>query len=162
MVLVVPGAKLIMKYDSVNNSGKFETYISGAIRDVGEGKGFYDCIPYHGINRVAIHYENGAKKYGIDNWVKGMPQRRFLNSAIRHLFRYLAGDRSEDHLSAAIWNCLAMIDQEERIERGLLDKKFMNLPNTTLLTNELKENTNKEVLNGRSVKSRKKAFSRNI
>jgi hypothetical protein len=40
--------------------------------------------------------------------------------------------RDEDHLSAAAWNVLAMIHQEEAVFRGLLPESLMNgLPDYT-------------------------------
>lgn len=35
------------------------------------------------------------------------------NHAIAHLYAYLSGDRSEDHLAHAAWNCLAACHSEE-------------------------------------------------
>ena len=73
--------------------------------------------------------ENGAKKYGDRNWEKGQPQSRFLDSAIRHLMKYLEGHRDEDHLAAARWNIGGMIHVEEMIGRGLLPGELADLPN---------------------------------
>lgn len=39
----------------------------------------------------------GAQKYGDRNW-EGLPIDNVLNHAIRHIYLYLEGDRSEDHL----------------------------------------------------------------
>jgi hypothetical protein len=39
----------------------------------------------------------GAEKYGERNW-RGIPVRSHLNHLLQHLFAYLAGDRSDDHL----------------------------------------------------------------
>jgi len=115
-------------YNDVNSSGKYDSFEGGAVRDAGEGKGRFDLIPYWGLFRLARHYENGCKKYEENNWKKGIPQSRYFSSAIRHLYRYWAGDRSEDHLAAAAWNIFALIDQEERMSRGTLDKKFDDTP----------------------------------
>jgi hypothetical protein len=65
------------------------------------------------LERVAQHYANGAKKYAPRNWEKGMPFSRYLNSALRHTLSYMKGDRSEDHLSAIVWNIMAIIHFEE-------------------------------------------------
>lgn len=111
-------------YKNVSSEGKFEKHETGAHRDTREGKGRFDLIPPHGLIRLAKHYENGAKKYGDDNWRKGLPQKRYCDSAIRHLFKYLGGDRSEDHLAAVAWNVFAMMHQEEMIERCKIDPKL--------------------------------------
>ena len=55
---------------------------------------------------VAKHFENGALKYGERNWQKGIPIGRYIDSALRHLMKDLAGETDEDHAAAFIWNCM--------------------------------------------------------
>ena len=55
---------------------------------------------------VAKHFENGALKYGERNWEKGIPISRYIDSALRHLMKDLAGETDEDHAAAFIWNCM--------------------------------------------------------
>ena len=55
---------------------------------------------------VAKHFENGALKYGEHNWQKGIPISRYIDSALRHLMKDLAGETDEDHAAAFIWNCM--------------------------------------------------------
>lgn len=55
---------------------------------------------------VARHFENGALKYGEHNWQKGIPISRYIDSALRHLMKDLAGETDEDHAAAFIWNCM--------------------------------------------------------
>ena len=55
---------------------------------------------------VAKHFENGALKYGEHNWEKGIPVSRYIDSALRHLMKDLAGETDEDHAAAFIWNCM--------------------------------------------------------
>lgn len=55
---------------------------------------------------VARHFENGALKYGEHNWEKGIPVSRYIDSAVRHLMKDLAGETDEDHAAAFIWNCM--------------------------------------------------------
>ena len=50
---------------------------------------------------------------GNRNWEKGIPFGRLIQSAIRHMIRWMKGDRSEDHLAAVCWNVMAMIHFEE-------------------------------------------------
>ena len=54
----------------------------------------------------AVHMENGARKYGDNNWQKGIPLHRYVDSAIRHYLKFLRGDEDERHDRAVIWNCL--------------------------------------------------------
>lgn len=132
-------------YNEVQNSGKMESFTTGSVRDSREGKGRFDLLPVHGLIRLAKHYENGAKKYGDRNWEKGQPQGRYLDSAMRHLVKHLGGDRSEDHLAACAWNCFAMMEQEEKMERGLAPKELNDLPPTVFKENEFIEKPKEDV-----------------
>lgn len=58
---------------------------------------------------VAIHFEEGAKKYGENNWKKGLPIECYIDSGARHLTKHLAGMTDEPHLRAFIWNMLCCI-----------------------------------------------------
>lgn len=58
---------------------------------------------------VAIHFEDGAKKYGDNNWRKGIPVKVFLDSALRHYIKFLRGDKDEPHDRAICWNLLCAI-----------------------------------------------------
>ena len=55
---------------------------------------------------VAKHFENGALKYGERNWQKGIPVSRYIDSALRHLMKDLAGETDEDHAAAFVWNLM--------------------------------------------------------
>ena len=58
---------------------------------------------------VSIHFEEGAKKYGVDNWKKGIPTRCYIDSAVRHYLKYVRGDEDEPHGRAFVWNILCCI-----------------------------------------------------
>lgn len=58
---------------------------------------------------VAVHYEEGAKKYGENNWQKGIPASSYLNSAIRHYLKWRRGDNDEPHDKAFVWNLMCCI-----------------------------------------------------
>ncbi len=115
------------EYPDIQKPKIVEKHKTGAVRSSQEGKGRYDLISVHGMRRLAVHYERGIH-YGSRNWEGGLSMSRYLNSAIRHLFRYLGGDRSEDHLAAAAWNIFALMDHEERIERKKLPEELNDLP----------------------------------
>lgn len=55
---------------------------------------------------VAIHYEEGAKKYGEHNWEKGLPLWCYVDSAARHFLKYLDNWDDERHDRAFVWNIL--------------------------------------------------------
>lgn len=58
---------------------------------------------------VAIHFEEGAEKYGENNWQKGLPAHCYINSAVRHYLKYLRGDDDEPHDRAFCWNIMCCI-----------------------------------------------------
>lgn len=58
---------------------------------------------------VAKHFEEGAKKYGENNWQKGIPVRSYIDSAVRHYLKWLRGDDDERHDRAFCWNIMCAI-----------------------------------------------------
>lgn len=58
---------------------------------------------------VAIHFFEGSEKYGPDNWKKGIPVRRYIDSAVRHFLKYLRGDKDERHDRAFCWNVICSL-----------------------------------------------------
>ena len=106
--------------NGILDSGSRKEWETGARRDVQTGKGRFDLIPFRGLLRVARQFEGGGEKYGFNNWQKGIPLRTYANSALRHLLKYLAGWKDEDHLAAVAWNILCLIYTEEEIAEGLL------------------------------------------
>ena len=58
---------------------------------------------------VAKHFEEGAKKYGENNWQKGIPVRCYIDSAVRHYLKFLRGDKDEPHDRAFCWNIMCAI-----------------------------------------------------
>lgn len=58
---------------------------------------------------VAKHFEEGAKKYGENNWQKGLPVHRYIDSAVRHYLKWLRGDQDEPHDRAFVWNLICCI-----------------------------------------------------
>lgn len=89
---------------------KFST---GAVRSTDANSTRYDLISPVGLRRIAETYAEGAKKYGDNNWQKGMPASDTMNHAIRHLNLWLSGDKTEDHLAHAAWNLIAIMHFEE-------------------------------------------------
>ena len=73
----------------------------------------YDLIPFVALRRLAARYGLGAEIHGDRNWEGGVPASETANHAVQHLFKWLAGDRSEDHLAAAAWGCFALMYYEE-------------------------------------------------
>lgn len=79
---------------------KFET---GAVRSNDADNVRYDLISPIAIEALAVTYAEGAKKYSAFNCEKGFPVTDLLNHALRHIYLFLGGDRSEPHLPHAMW-----------------------------------------------------------
>lgn len=96
---------------------KFQT---GAVRDTG-GKGRMDLLPWSALIRVSKHMEDailpdpetGVPHYPERNWEEGLPMHTMIDSAFRHLAKYMEGWDDEDHLCAAATNLLMAMWTEE-------------------------------------------------
>jgi hypothetical protein len=97
----------------MKDSGKIRTFSSGAIRDSADGKPRMELLPFDLLERVAVWYGEGAKKYKDNNWRKGQPQSAVIGSLLRHISKYMRGERDEDHLAAIVWNALSLMNAEE-------------------------------------------------
>lgn len=83
----------------------------------GDVERLFDALKYCGIYEdpstllleVAKHFEEGCKKYGENNWRKGIPVKFYIDSAVRHYLKYLRGDKDEPHDRAFCWNILCAI-----------------------------------------------------
>lgn len=69
----------------------------------------YDNSPETMLLEVSKHFEEGAIKYGENNWQKGLPVNCYIDSATRHYLKYRRGDKDENHSSAFVWNLLCCI-----------------------------------------------------
>ena len=58
---------------------------------------------------ISKHFEEGAKKYGENNWQKGIPVHCYIDSAVRHYLKFLRGDKDEPHDRAFCWNIICAI-----------------------------------------------------
>ena len=104
------------------NTGNPETNEqTGAVRNSQKGKGRFDLLEPEIFFRLAGWYELGAEVYGDRNWEKGIKVSRCTGSALRHLIKYLAGWRDEDHLAAVIWNVACIMRFEKDNRTDLLD-----------------------------------------
>lgn len=89
-------------------------YSTGAVRDTG-GKGRCDLLPHSSLLRVAHHMEDALEHHEERNWEHGIPIHSFLDSAMRHLFKYMDGRIDEDHLAAATSNLLMAMWTEDHL-----------------------------------------------
>lgn len=131
--------KLIERILFLINCNKFHVSSSGRRKRIKQELCFllYDamrtfghsCVPANSSNhyfdwellkRLAVHFENGAKKYGDRNWEHGQPVSAYYCSAFRHLIAEMQAKKDEDHQSAFIWNLFCMLETVIRVEKGLL------------------------------------------
>lgn len=66
----------------------------------------FDLMDPHALFALAKVLHMGAEKYGEDNW-RNITVREHLNHLLAHVFAYMAGDESDDHLEHAF--CRAMM-----------------------------------------------------
>lgn len=64
---------------------------------------------YNAFLEVAKHYEDGANKYAERNWEQGIPLHCYIDSGVRHYFKFMRGDTDEPHDRAFLWNMLCAI-----------------------------------------------------
>ena len=98
--------------DMKATDGETVRFTTGAVRSSDAEATRYDLISPIGLEAVARTCAEGAAKYSDFNWERGMPVGDLLNHALRHIYKYLGGDRSEDHLPHAAWGLLAAIHSE--------------------------------------------------
>ena len=101
----------------MEDSGNRTLFESGAVRDLGVGKGRYDLIPWEAIDELALLMEEGAIKYGERNCYKGIPMHSLLDSAIRHLSCYMRGMNNENHLRSCMFNVAMAIYMEKKLPK---------------------------------------------
>lgn len=73
----------------------------------------FDLIDGPALFKMAEVLNEGAIKYGEDNWRK-ISVRDHLNHLIMHAYAFLAGDDSDEHLSHIM--CRAMFAQSVDLE----------------------------------------------
>lgn len=76
-----------------------EMKASGAVQNYVEEA--FELVPYPTISAIASTMKEGMEKYGYRNYM-GIPKEEHVGRAIRHMYKYLSGDTSEEHLAHAI------------------------------------------------------------
>jgi hypothetical protein len=112
----------------LKDSGMREEMSTGAVRDLHDGKPRPDLIPPSTILHKAIHFGEGAEKYGDNNWRRGIPVMLYWASAWRHLVLFGIGLTDEPHLRAASWNIDCMQWTLDAIACGMLPKELDDRP----------------------------------
>lgn len=110
-----------MSNKKLKTTGAPRQFETGAQRDNGEGKPRMSLVPHKALYDVMQRYLAGAETYGENNWKKGMKNSVLYDSTMRHLMAYWTGDDTEDHLGAALWNVMALIDNQDK--RPVMDDR---------------------------------------
>ena len=105
-------ARQFLMEETMRHGDSKTEFSTGAKRDTAEGKGRPSLISPVLIHRLGVLLEKGAEHYGANNWMKGMPYRRTMDSVIRHVFQWLAGDEEEDHLAAVCFGAMCLMHYE--------------------------------------------------
>lgn len=95
-------------------------FASGAKR--GSTKPRYDQIDLYFLKRIADVWEKGLVKYGEGNWRLGVSNdvkymKDIPNHIIEHIWKYMLGDKSEDHLANICCN-VQMLMYREYLDAG--------------------------------------------
>lgn len=95
----------IMNIQKFKESGEIG-YLYLAISEFNKN---HDWTDADAMLELSKHYSDGMKKYGKDNWKKGIPISSYMDSGIRHYLKVLAEWTDENHCRAFIWNMMCAI-----------------------------------------------------
>jgi len=115
----------------IKDSGQRRTFSTGAQRDRGDIKPRPDLIHPYFLFRFGLHMAKGALKYNEWNWAKGMPLSEWMASLYRHVLEAMAGDETEDHLSAICFNAMGAMVTKKGIEEGIYPVELDDLEDLT-------------------------------
>ena len=93
----------VMTYISYFQSTRQPKFLYQALEEV-----MQDDKPYL-ILELSKHFEKGAEKYEERNWEKGIPEDRYIDSAVRHYLKYLNGENDEEHYISFVWDLFCLI-----------------------------------------------------
>jgi hypothetical protein len=116
---------------------------SGAVRSTDADHLDFMSMPLLGLLGVARNSDYGGKRYGRFNYQLGMPASTHVNHAMTHLARWGMGDRSEDHLARAAWNCMAALQETILNPSGEADMPGPGYTLTPAILADLEANRNR-------------------
>jgi hypothetical protein len=87
------------------------------------GKNMLELLPIEWIWGVGMVTTRGSIKYAIRNWERGMKWSYLVGCALRHLFKFVSGERYDPetgchHLAMVAWNALALMSYDIRTLAG--------------------------------------------
>lgn len=99
---VIDGISFFMRTGDVG--GLYKSLRTFGVKEYGRDGGICEMLI-----EVSKHFEAGAKKYGEHNWQMGIPIECYIDSAVRHYLKYMAGYSDEPHDRAFVWNIMCCI-----------------------------------------------------
>lgn len=82
-----------------------------------EGKVEWALVHFRSLEPMVRVLEFGAKKYSPDNWKKGLPERKVMESMQRHLAAMMDGEENDSetglpHQAHIMCNCMFLSYQQ--------------------------------------------------
>jgi len=112
----------------MEDSGKREKFVTGAVRDTADNKPRPDLISPIASRKLGEWLARGAKKYAARNWEKGINVQRSFESISRHLNDFANGETNEPHMVAVMCNAMFIIHTQEMVRRGVLPAELDDMP----------------------------------
>jgi hypothetical protein len=83
------------------------------------GKNRLDLLPPEWVWALGTVLTKGALKYADHNWQRGMKWSKVLGPMLRHVYKFVAGERYDPetgchHLAMVAWNALALMSYDIR------------------------------------------------
>lgn len=69
----------------------------------------YHLVVPRSLESLAYVMTDGLKKYPKDNWKKGIPIDRCINSLTRHYLSFCVDESNMEHLGGMLFNALAIV-----------------------------------------------------
>lgn len=84
-----------------------------------EGKNLLELLPAEWFWALGMVTTRGSIKYAPRNWERGMAWSKCVGCALRHIFKFVCGERYDPetgchHMAQAAWNCLALMSYDIR------------------------------------------------
>lgn len=121
MLGIMKTSQLRRIVEAVNKDNKSKTKVvadGGGLRK-DDGKNMLDLIPLEWIWGLGEVLTQGAEKYAIRNWERGMKWSKMIGCGLRHVVKFACGERYDPesgchHLLHAAWNFLALMSYDLR------------------------------------------------
>lgn len=111
--------------ETIHDSGKHEIV---AINTVQKEMPRIDLISPFALERIGEWMKSELIQFEQRHWTGGTKFSGICASLFHHLMRYMAHDRTEDHLAAAAAYSTILLHCEEGIKRGFLPESLNDLP----------------------------------